>query len=83
MRSSGFSWLVAIRPPGWLRGSTRRPVRLAFDCVPKPDALARRLESQIPPNQYHDDVHGRPDWRRHMTFEFAAEILSELGGERP
>jgi len=62
--------------------STRRPVRLAFDCVPEPDALAQRLESQIPPNQYHDDIHGRPDWRRQLTFEFAEEILSELGGER-
>jgi CO/xanthine dehydrogenase FAD-binding subunit len=62
--------------------STRRPARLAFDRIPEPDALARRLESQIPPDQYHDDVHGRPDWRRHMTFEFAAEILSELGGAR-
>jgi CO/xanthine dehydrogenase FAD-binding subunit len=63
--------------------STRRPMRLAFDRVPDPDALARRLEGEIPPREYHDDVHGRPDWRRHMTFEFAGEILSELGGGRP
>jgi CO/xanthine dehydrogenase FAD-binding subunit len=62
--------------------STRRPARLAFDRIPEPDALVRRLESEISPSQYHDDIHGRPDWRRHMTFEFAGEILDELGGGR-
>jgi CO/xanthine dehydrogenase FAD-binding subunit len=65
-----------------ITASTRRPVRLAFDRLPEPDVLARRLESEIPPSQYHDDVHGRPDWRRHMTLEFAEEILNELGGGR-
>ncbi len=63
--------------------STRRPVRLAFDRLPERDALAARLEREIPANQYYDDVHGRPDWRRHMTRELAEEIRNELGGGRP
>ncbi len=63
--------------------STLRPVRLIFDRAPEPDALAQRLDSEIPPSQFYDDVHGRPDWRRHMTFAFAAEILNELGRGRP
>jgi CO/xanthine dehydrogenase FAD-binding subunit len=58
--------------------STRRPVRIAFPSLPDPDELERRLAADIPDSLYYDDVHGRPDWRRHMTFEFAREIRAEL-----
>lgn len=58
--------------------STRRPVRLAFAEPPSPSALDTALEAAIPPELYHDDIHGRPDWRRHMTREFAREIRTEL-----
>ncbi len=63
--------------------STRRPVRLAFSDLPERQALAGRLAAEIPASLYDDDIHGRPDWRRHMTFEFAEEIRDELGGGRP
>lgn len=60
--------------------STRRPVRLAFTALPGERELARRLEAEIPEALYYDDIHGLPDWRRHMTHVFAEEIRLELGG---
>ncbi len=75
--------LVGTRPADGrfaltVTASTRRPVRLAFDDMPDPPALEKRLVSEIPEALYYDDMHGRPDWRRHMTFEFAEEIRREL-----
>ena len=32
---------------------------------------------------YHDDVHGKPDWRKHMTLRLAEEIRTELAGAGP
>ena len=60
--------------------STRRPLRIAFERIPRKDRLAERIAAEIPTSLYHDDIHGRPDWRRHMTFEFAEEIRAELSG---
>ena len=75
--------LIGVRGPGsalalTVTASTRRPVRLAFDRAPDRDELQRRLAADIPDALYFDDIHGRPDWRRHMTFEFAEEIRREL-----
>jgi CO/xanthine dehydrogenase FAD-binding subunit len=58
--------------------STVRPIRLSF---PKPrDASAMRaaIAQEITDDLYHDDVHGRPFWRKHMTLRLAEEIRSEL-----
>lgn len=63
--------------------STRRPMRLAFEAVPDRKQLAERLARTIPDSLYYDDMHGTPDWRRHMTYEFAEEIRLELGGDVP
>ncbi|WP_439628824.1 FAD binding domain-containing protein [Shinella sp.] len=60
--------------------STRRPVRLAFAARPSAADLAHRLEKAIPDALYYDDIHGLPDWRKHMTQLFAEEIRLELGG---
>jgi CO/xanthine dehydrogenase FAD-binding subunit len=62
--------------------STRRPVQLRFDGVPDPRAVEDGLAANIPDALYYDDIHGRPDWRRHMTFVFAEEIRRELGEGR-
>jgi len=59
--------------------ATRRPVRLVFDRPPDAAALARRLDEAIPPEDYFDDVHGKPAWRRHVTLLLAEEIRRELG----
>ncbi len=58
--------------------STRRPVRLAFERIPRKERLAERIAAEIPTSLYYDDVHVRPDWRRQMTFEFAEEIRCEF-----
>jgi CO/xanthine dehydrogenase FAD-binding subunit len=63
--------------------STRRPVQLAFGNLPDQETLRRQLTESISASLYYDDMHGRPDWRRHMTFEFAEEIRQELSGRRP
>lgn len=58
--------------------SVRRPLRLAFTGLPDREALARTLAEAIPSDLYYDDVHGRPDWRAHMTRHFAHEIRDAL-----
>lgn len=62
--------------------STRHPVQFEFPAIPHAATLRRRLDAEIPLSLYHDDAHGRPDWRRHMTREFAEEIRQELGDDR-
>jgi len=38
----------------------------------------------IPDGLYHDDVHGMPAWRKHMTLRLAEQIRGELqGAPRP
>lgn len=58
--------------------SVRRPVRIAFPQVPDRAALLGALEAAIPDELIYDDVHGRPDWRRHMTRHLAGEIRDAL-----
>ncbi len=72
--SDGFTLTVTA--------STRRPIQLAFGNLPDQETLRGRLAETIPNAAYYDDVHGRPAWRRHMTFEFAEEIRQELSGRR-
>lgn len=63
-----------------ITASTRRPVQLGFAAVPSASELTARIEAEVPVSLYFDDVHGRPDWRRHMTLLFAEEIRAELAG---
>ncbi len=58
--------------------ATRRPVRLDFPAVPSAPELATALTEAIPDALYYDDLHGAPDWRRHMTFRLAGQIRDEL-----
>jgi CO/xanthine dehydrogenase FAD-binding subunit len=58
--------------------ATARPVRLAFTHSPSRGELAAALRMAIPDDLYHDDLHGRPDWRRHLTYLLAEEIRAEL-----
>jgi CO/xanthine dehydrogenase FAD-binding subunit len=59
-------------------GSVPRPIRLTFAGVPAAATLLQRLDRAIPAPLYYDDVHGTPDWRRHVTTHFAEEIRQEL-----
>jgi CO/xanthine dehydrogenase FAD-binding subunit len=61
-----------------ITASTRRPVRLSF--AKRPDAAGMRdaILQGIPDDLYHDDVHGKPYWRKQMTLRLAEDIRSEL-----
>lgn len=61
-----------------ITASTRHPVRLDFPALPGRGELAGRIAAAIPADAYYDDVHGAPDWRRHMTAVLAEEIREEL-----
>jgi CO/xanthine dehydrogenase FAD-binding subunit len=58
--------------------STRRPVRLSFAQMPTADELREAILLRITDDRYHDDVHGKPDWRKHMTLRLAEDIRREL-----
>lgn len=61
--------------------SIRRPLRLTFAGLPDSRQLARALDAAIPDDLWYDDVHGRPDWRAHMTRHLAEEIRYALADE--
>ncbi|MEZ0093762.1 xanthine dehydrogenase family protein subunit M [Streptacidiphilus sp. EB129] len=58
--------------------STVRPIRLWFPVPPNEAALREAIEYRIAAEEYFDDIHGLPAWRRHMTFRFAEEVRREL-----
>jgi CO/xanthine dehydrogenase FAD-binding subunit len=60
--------------------STRRPVQLSFARNPEGKELREALLHHIPDGLYHDDLHGKPAWRKHMTLRLAEEIRVELQG---
>lgn len=60
--------------------STVRPIQLSFPKPPDPSTLRNAITQQIPDDQYHTDIHGKPLWRKHMTLRLADEIRSELLG---
>jgi hypothetical protein len=44
--------------------------------VPSPEELGEALDAaQL---RYHDDVHGNPAWREHLTRMFAEEVRAQL-----
>jgi CO/xanthine dehydrogenase FAD-binding subunit len=58
--------------------STVRPVRIGFASMPDAAELREAILDGIPDETYHDDVHGKPDWRKQMTLRLAEEIRAEL-----
>ncbi|GLH81446.1 FAD-binding molybdopterin dehydrogenase [Bradyrhizobium sp. SSBR45G] len=65
-------------------GSTVKPLQLRFATMPDAATLRSAIQSTIPDALYHDDVHGKPVWRKAMTLRLAEEIRAELaGGIRP
>jgi hypothetical protein len=55
-------------------------VQLAFPKLPGAAELREALLRHIAEDAYHDDVHGKPAWRKHMTLRLAEEIRAELQG---
>jgi CO/xanthine dehydrogenase FAD-binding subunit len=58
--------------------STVRPVQLSFADIPGADELHEAIRHRIPDGLYHNDLHGKPAWRKHMTLRLAQEIRAEL-----
>jgi len=56
-------------------GGTERPHVLRFDELPSAAALADAIDGI---DDWYDDAHGKPDWRRAMSLRFAEEIRGEL-----
>jgi CO/xanthine dehydrogenase FAD-binding subunit len=64
--------------------STKRPVRFSFGGIPTTGKLRETILQGIADDLYHDDLHGKPFWRKHMTLRLAEEIRGELlVGARP
>jgi CO/xanthine dehydrogenase FAD-binding subunit len=60
--------------------STVRPIQLSFAGIPEISELREAILHRIPDELYHNDVHGKPAWRKHMTLRLAEEIRGELQG---
>ena len=69
--------------PLTVTASTKRPVRLSFAKIPGANELREAIRTSITDDLYHDDFHGKPDWRKHMTLRLAEEIRAELTGAGP
>jgi CO/xanthine dehydrogenase FAD-binding subunit len=58
--------------------STARPVQIDLPAIPDAAALREAILDGIPDDAYHNDVHGKPEWRKHMTLRLAEDIRTEL-----
>jgi CO/xanthine dehydrogenase FAD-binding subunit len=61
-----------------ITAATPRPVQLVFADIPLADELRRAIDSAIPEHGYFEDVNGRPEYKRHLTYYFAEQIRAEL-----
>ena len=61
-----------------ITASTARPVQLSFAGMPQAGELREAILHRIADELYHNDVHGTPPWRKHMTLRLAEEIRGEL-----
>jgi CO/xanthine dehydrogenase FAD-binding subunit len=61
-----------------ITAATLRPVQLRFEDVPAAADLRRAIDDAVPSSLYLDDVHGSPAHRKHLTYDFAEQIRSEL-----
>jgi CO/xanthine dehydrogenase FAD-binding subunit len=58
-----------------LTAGVTHPHRLAFPAPPTADELRTAVESV---DDWYDDPHGAPDWRRAMTLRLAEQVREEL-----
>ena len=63
-----------------ITASTVRPIRIEFSSIPQEAELRDAVRRHIPRELYHTDIHGKPEWREHMTFRLAEDIRVELQG---
>lgn len=58
--------------------SVPRPLRLTFRTMPDQASLVHAIDDAAGTDGWYHDVHGAPDWRRHMTLRLSDEIRREL-----
>ncbi len=60
--------------------ATPKPVQIVFSELPDAGTLRERLQTEIPEDGYFEDVHGSPEYRKHITHYYAELIRAELAG---
>lgn len=65
--------------------ATAHPVCIAAPATSDPETVAHLVEEAVEATStgWFADLHGSPDWRRHMTLRFVREITAELTGAAP
>lgn len=58
--------------------ATTRPFRFWFPMPPDRERLRRAIDEAVGPGEWFDDIHGLPEWRRHMGLRLAEEVRREL-----
>jgi CO/xanthine dehydrogenase FAD-binding subunit len=58
--------------------ATPKPVQIVFSDLPDAETLRDRLLTEIPDDGYFADVHGSPEYRKHVTHYYAEQIRAEL-----
>ncbi|WP_030690407.1 xanthine dehydrogenase family protein subunit M [Streptomyces globisporus] len=61
-----------------ISAATVRPFRFWFPLPPAAGRLRRAIETTVRDEDWFDDIHGLPEWRRHMGLRLAEEIRREL-----
>lgn len=61
-----------------ITAATPRPVQLAFEAVPDAVTLRDQILAAVPDGMWFDDVHGSPEYRKHLSLHFGEEIRAEL-----
>ncbi|MCX4984315.1 xanthine dehydrogenase family protein subunit M [Streptomyces sp. NBC_00572] len=61
-----------------ISAATVRPFRFWFPLPPDAERLRQAVESTVAEDDWFDDIHGLPAWRRHMGLRLAEEVRREL-----
>jgi CO/xanthine dehydrogenase FAD-binding subunit len=82
---SGAVVMARLDPDGrcavTLSAATIRPVVLEFATLPVAGELAATI-GNLDAALWHDDPHGSPEWRRHVSMMLARDAVAELGEVR-
>lgn len=63
--------------------STPRPVVIRRELPVSAEALVETVEASVAATGWYDDVHGSPQWRRHLTRRGVAAVHRSLVATRP
>ncbi|MFE6458090.1 FAD binding domain-containing protein [Streptomyces cinereoruber] len=58
--------------------ATTRPFRFWFPLPPAREGLRAAIDAAVRDEDWFDDIHGLPEWRRHMGLRLAEEVRREL-----